>query len=116
MVGVYGLKSALFAKLERGRGVRFSDTLEPDYYEQLVSEKRVTRIVRGRPTPQFERILGKRAESLDCLVYATAAKAGLGLSAAAFNLREDELRAPAPPKPKQTVFPSSWVENGPELW
>jgi phage terminase large subunit GpA-like protein len=81
-----------------------------------VSEKRVTRQVQGRPTPRFERILGKRAESLDCLVYATAAKAGLGLSAAGFNLREDELRAPAPPKPRQTEFPSRWMEEGPEPW
>jgi phage terminase large subunit GpA-like protein len=116
LAGVDVIKAGLFARLERGRGVRFSDTLGPEYFEQLVSEKRVTRLVRGRPTVRFERIPGKRAESLDCLVYATAAKAGLGLSAAAFNLREDELRAPAPPKPRQTVFPSRWVEEGPEPW
>lgn len=102
----------------RRRGVRFSEVLGAEYFEQLVSEKRVTRLGHGRPTTRFERIPGKRAESLDALVYATAAKAGLGLSAAAFNLLEDELRAPATsaPKPRQTVFLSRWVEEGPEPW
>jgi phage terminase large subunit GpA-like protein len=46
-------------------------------FEMLVSERRVTRYVRGRPTTRFERIPGKRVETLDELVYATAAKAGL---------------------------------------
>ncbi len=82
----------------------------------LVSERRVIRYVRGKPTTRFERIPGKRAESLDALAYATAAKAGLALSAAAFAQREDELRTGTPPQAKQTVFPSSWVERGPEQW
>jgi hypothetical protein len=40
----------------------------------------------------------------------------LGLSAAAFKLREDDLRrsTDAPSKPRQTVFTSRWVEEGPE--
>ena len=96
LAGVDQLKAGLFAKLERGRGIRFGDKLPPEYFEMLATERRVTRFVRGRPTTRFERIPGKRAETLDCLVYATAAKAGLALSAAAFSQREDELRATMP--------------------
>jgi hypothetical protein len=52
-----------------------------------------------------------------CLVYATAAKAGLALSQAAFSQREDELRTTTTPKkPRQAVFKSRWVEEGPEPW
>ena len=82
----------------------------------IVQQQPDFRHVRGRLTTRFERIPGKRAESLDCLVYATAAKAGLALSAAAFSQREDELRATGPARAPQTVFPSSWISNGPEPW
>ena len=74
LVGVDTVKGALFDKLSRGRGVRFSKSLEPSYYEQLASERRVVRYVRGMPARRFERIGRARAEALDCLVYATAAR------------------------------------------
>ena len=34
-------------------------------------------MVRGRPVQRFERIVGKRAEALDCVCYAYAARQGL---------------------------------------
>jgi len=74
LVGVDTLKGALFDKLSRGRGVRFSKSLEPSYYEQLASERRVVKYNRGMPQRRFERIGRQRAEALDCLVYATAAR------------------------------------------
>ena len=111
LAGVDPIKAGLFAKLERGRGVRFSNTLTADYFSMLTSEKRVTQFVRGKPTTRFERKPGMRAESLDCLVYAYAAKAGLTLNAAAFAMREDELRAPVPPKPTPTVIRSQWMDR-----
>ena len=117
LAGVDVIKAGLFAKLDRGKGVRFSNTLGGDYFEQLASERRVVRMVRGRPTARFERIPGKRAESLDALVYATAAKAGLALSQAAFSQKEDELRLPAPKKPIPAVIRSSWMDRmGGEPW
>jgi phage terminase large subunit GpA-like protein len=76
LVGVDTLKATLFNKLSRGIGIRFSNSLEAAYYDQLASEKRVVRYSRGQPHRRFERIGGKRAESLDCLIYATAARAG----------------------------------------
>ena len=117
LAGVDQIKAGLFAKLERGKGVRFSNALDPSYFEMLASEKRIVRLVRGRPVTRFERIKGKRAESLDALVYATAAKAGLALSQAALSQREDELRATAPRKPPPTVIRSSWMDRlGGEPW
>jgi phage terminase large subunit GpA-like protein len=116
LAGVDAIKAGLFAKLARGDGIRFGDRLPPEYFEMLVSERRVIRRVRGKPVQRFERIPGKRAESLDALVYATAAKAGLALSPAAFSQRADELASPAPPPPRQTLFPSSWMEQGSGPW
>ena len=114
LAGVDPLKGQIFAKLDRGRGIRFSHVLEPSYYEMLTSERRVTRIVGGRPRMRFERKLGAKAETLDALAYATAARAALHLDAAAFSQREDSLRrAPdaPPPKPRPAVIHSKWMER-----
>ena len=111
LAGVDAIKSQLFAKLERGRGIRFSRSLPGEYFEQLTSERRITRFVRGKPTTRFERKPGMRAETLDALVYATAARAALNLSAAAFAMREDELRTPTAPKPMPTVIRSAWMDR-----
>src|SRR5262249_39625237 len=55
LVGVDGIKATIFSRLEHGRSIRFSNTLEPSYFEQLTSERRVVRYVRGRPVRRFER-------------------------------------------------------------
>ena len=74
LVGVDTIKNALFDRLARGRGIRFSKSLEPSFYEQLASERRVVRYTRGMPTRRFDRIGRQRAEALDATVYATAAR------------------------------------------
>ena len=76
--GVDTLKAAVFDKLSRGVGIKFSNTLEPEYYDQLASERRVVRYVRGQPIRRFERISGRaKAEALDALIYAHAASTSL---------------------------------------
>jgi phage terminase large subunit GpA-like protein len=73
--------------------IRFSSTLEPVYYEQLSSEHRVVRYKRGLPVRRFERISGRsRAEALDCLVYAFAARAAV--TNVNFDAREERLKNP----------------------
>jgi phage terminase large subunit GpA-like protein len=57
---------------------------------------------------RFERIPGRRAEALDCLVYAHAARAGLQLS---LDARETELAAPTPPPAPATTIPSPFVQQ-----
>jgi phage terminase large subunit GpA-like protein len=94
LIGVDGLKNVIFDRLQRGRGIRFSKSLEPVYYEQLASERRVVRYARGQPTRRFERVGKVRNETLDCLVYAFAARTPVKV---AFDRREAELKGTAAP-------------------
>lgn len=107
------LKSQLFARLARGRSIRFSNTLAPEWFEQLTSERRVVRTVGGKPVARFERKPGMDAEALDCTVYALAAKAALSLSEAALAEREAGLASPQPAAPTPpAVIRSRWMERG----
>ena len=117
--GVDSLKSRLFDQLQRPGTIRFSDQLEPVYFEQLSSEKRVTRTVRGKPTARFERIRGMKAEALDATIYALAARVRLGLSDAMFDQRAAQLRKPEPTTPvapplasTEPPRPDSWLIPG----
>lgn len=109
VVGVDGLKSQILQRLARGDTIRFSDRLEPDYFEQVASERRIVRYVRGQPVRRFERIPGRRAEALDCLVYALAVRHAV---TANLDRREEALASPAAPKPAlPTVVRSRWLER-----
>jgi phage terminase large subunit GpA-like protein len=90
IVGVDSVKAQLVNRLARGRSVRFSDSLEGRFYEELASERLVMRYLRGSPIRQWERISGRRAESLDCVVYAVAVRA---LVSANLDRREEEITA-----------------------
>ena len=107
LIGVDGLKSQILTQLSRGRTIRFSDRLEVAWYEQLASERRVVRYVRGQPVRRFERKPGVRAEALDCVVYAFAAR---HLVTASLDRREEELatQAALPPAMKSVVR-SKWM-------
>lgn len=108
LIGVDGLKSQLFTRLARGNSVRFSADLEPIYFEQLTSERKVVRYFKGQPVRRFERIPGKRAETLDATVYAIAARTLVTMN---LDRREDELSTAAAPKAIQTVFKSSFLNR-----
>jgi phage terminase large subunit GpA-like protein len=113
VVGVDQIKTTLFAKLSRGRSIRFSESLEASWFEQIASERVVVRYSRGQPVRLFERIPGKRAEALDAITYATAARAALGTIN--FDAREQALRnaAPLPPTPprRPAVIRSAWLDR-----
>jgi phage terminase large subunit GpA-like protein len=108
LVGIEGLKSLLFERLKRGQSVRFSNTLEQDYFEQLSSERRVVRYSRGRQEVRFEIIPGRRNECLDCLILCLAAREGVPLN---LDAREEALKlhpaSSAPPR----VTRSKWLER-----
>jgi phage terminase large subunit GpA-like protein len=94
IAGVDGIKTTIFSRLQRGQLIRFSHTLEPVYFEQLASECRVVRYKRGQPIRRFERISGRaRAEALDCLTYAFAARSAV--ANINFDAREERLKNPA---------------------
>lgn len=108
IVGVDGEKARLADRLKRGRTIRFSDSLERRFYEELASERRVVRYVRGAPTATWERIPGRRAEALDCFVYASAVRNLVGVDLTA---RADALGAEAPPVKPAPVIRSKWLEG-----
>lgn len=108
LVGVDAVKAQIFNRLSRGQGFRFSDALEPIYFEQITSERRVVRYVRGRPEARFERIKGKRAETLDATVYAWAARQLIGQKVEA---RQSEVASAAAPRKSSAVIRSNWLER-----
>lgn len=108
LVGSDAVKSQLFARLARGEGVRFSEDLEGIYFEQLVSERRVVRYVRGTPQARFERHKGMRAETLDATVYAWAARQLIGQN---IDRRAEDLASLAAPKRAPSSIKSAWLER-----
>jgi len=84
LAGVDTLKGTLFARLQALGGdvaqapVRFSNDLPPVWFEQMVSERLISTHLRGMPVRRFERVPGRRAEALDCTVYAMAARQAVG--------------------------------------
>jgi phage terminase large subunit GpA-like protein len=108
IVGVDGLKSQLTSRLSRGRTIRFSQNLEPRFYEEIASERLVVRYVRGAPVRQWERIPGRRAECLDATVYALAVR---GLVSLDLDRREAELQSHRIPDPMPVVIKSKWLSN-----
>lgn len=74
IVGVDAIKTQVFGRLTRGGTIRLSADLPPVWHEQVASERAVVRYRKGQPVRGFERIPGRRAEALDCLVYAVAAR------------------------------------------
>jgi phage terminase large subunit GpA-like protein len=108
IVGSDTLKTLVFTRLQRGHSIRFSNTLEPIYFDQLASERRVIKYRRGAPVRAFERIPGKKAETLDCLVYAFAARHALQIP---LGQREDDLRSSALAQPKPSVIRSAFMSR-----
>ena len=108
IVGVESLKRQLASRLTRGRSVRFSDSLDGRFYEELASERLAIRYVRGAPVRLWERIPGRRAESLDCVVYAMAVR---GLVTANLDRREEEVASVIMPKKGLSVVRSAWLNR-----
>jgi phage terminase large subunit GpA-like protein len=110
LIGVDGIKTTIISRLSRGQSIRSSNTLEPSYYEQLASERKVVRYSRGMPVRRFERKPGAHAEALDCLVYAFAARGGVNVM---LGQREQDLRSAEPPKLptfQRRIRRSQWMQ------
>lgn len=108
IVGVDSVKGQIISRLSRGKSVRFSDGLEGRFYEELASERLVLRYVRGAPVRLWERVPGRRAESLDCMVYAIAIRALVTVN---LDRREEELASPTMPTKRSTVIKSAWLNR-----
>lgn len=109
IVGVDSIKAALLNRIARGGSVRFSDDLPSSWYEQLASERLVVRYSKGQPQRRFERIPGRRAEALDCVVYAFAARQVVNVN---FDQRAGELRqGEREQKHPARVMRSKWLSS-----
>jgi phage terminase large subunit GpA-like protein len=107
IVGVDGVKRTLMNRVARNVGLRFSDSLQPVWFEQFLSERCIRRYVGRRPVEKWERIPGRAAEGLDASVYAYAARQVIPSN---FDTRAAELRQEpiAPAKPR--VIESAWMK------
>lgn len=106
IVGVDGVKQQIMNRITRGRSMRFSEELEPRFFEELASERFVQRYVKGAPVKFWERIPGRRAECLDSTVYGWAAR---HLAQIDLTRREDELAGIAAPPQAQSLIRSNWM-------
>lgn len=101
-IGVDTVKDLMFARMriqENGPGyMHFSEKLNDEYFRQLTAEKIVTRYHKGYKKRVFEKIRA-RNEALDCMVYAYAAYAIIGININGLADKLDE--------------PSVLEENGP---
>lgn len=76
-IGTDTAKAEIYGRLRTeapGPGyVHLSRHLPPEVFEQLTSERLVTKYVKGRPRLEWVKPAGRRNEALDCAVYALAA-------------------------------------------
>lgn len=82
-IGTDTAKAEIYGRLrltQPGPGyVHLSRHLPPEVFEQLTSERLVTRYVKGRPRLEWVKPAGRRNEALDCAVYALAAAIFAGI-------------------------------------
>ncbi len=102
-IGTDTAKAEIMARLrtaEPGPGyVHLSKHLPPEVFEQLTSERLVTRYVKGHARLEWVKPAGKRNEALDCAVYALAAAHFLGIDRwkdADWKRREDAVQPQTP--------------------
>ncbi|OJH43015.1 phage terminase large subunit family protein [Paracoccus sp. SM22M-07] len=109
IVGVDTVKAQLFARFPRPSSARFSASLPPIWFEQATSERAVIRYNRGQPVRTFVRIPGRRAEALDCAVYAYAVRQLVNIVP---EIRRADL-AQSDPVQKQSrpVLQSQWMQR-----
>lgn len=77
IIGTEAIKSMIFGSLKKGDKWHFSNSLDEEWFNQLVSERLEIRKRKGREVKTFVPISGKRQEALDCTVYAIAARHSL---------------------------------------
>lgn len=82
-IGTDTAKSEIYGRLrteQPGPGfVHLSRHLPAEVFEQLTSERLVTKYVKGRPRLEWVKPAGRRNEALDCAVYALAAAHFVGI-------------------------------------
>ncbi len=128
IIGVNAAKDTVRARLEQvaepGPGyMHFDARRELAWYEQLIVERRVLKVVSGTRFTVWECPKGKANEALDCRVYAYAALQGLIHFGLRLNERVEQaanrwVALPAV-EPDEPNAPDAWVQSnaaGGESW
>lgn len=108
IVGSDVVKTTLMNRVVRNTGIRFSEQLEPVWFEQFLSERKTLRFVGHRPVSKWERLPGREAEALDATVYAYAARQ---VVVSSFDAREAELRLEPRAVEKPRSIPSAYMQS-----
>jgi len=108
IVGVDAVKAQIIARAPTPQ-MRYSDTLGPEWFAQFTAERIQVKYSRGVPVKQFVRISGRRAEALDCVTYAFAARQVFHLDA---DRRGSELATASAPQKAAMVSRSKWLSGG----
>lgn len=116
MIGVDSAKDLIFNRVRREGLIKFSNTLDQEYFAELISERVVTRFRQGSPIRVYERTK-RHNEALDCFVYAFASFMGLNPNFKVIEMninkqqKEQENQNETRPKQKTIVrnnFINSW--------
>ena len=89
--------------------MHFPDDRDLGYFNQLLAERLVYKVVAGQRFSIWEPIPGRANEALDCLVYSYAALCGLKHMGLKLNVRAANLEAnpekflPAPSVPEEKI-------------
>jgi phage terminase large subunit GpA-like protein len=117
MIGVDAAKDAIYSRLrildEGPSYCHFPLGRDLLYFEQLTSEKKITRYHNGYARHDWKKDLGARNEALDCRVYAYAAlhaRYAAGLRLNEYCARFENARKVATPAP--SVAPGQESEAG----
>lgn len=107
IIGVDSAKDAIYSALkiddpESPGYIHLSDTLSPNFCDQLVSEKKILKNKNGYHRWQWVLPSGKHNEALDCVGYALAAYESLGVDATYFAKKLNKSKAMAVSKPDST--------------
>lgn len=112
-IGVDTVKDLVFARLRIEQDspgyVRFSDTLNNEYFEMLTAEKAVTKFHKGFKKRVYVKIR-PRNEALDCMVYSIAAYAIINVNVN--TLAEKKHKKPVVIEQKPTRKPIQRPRNG----
>lgn len=108
IVGADAAKLWIFTRLARPGAFRISNELPEIWAEQVAGERIVTRYNHGRPVRRFEPVPGRRAEALDCLVYALAARQ---MIAPDWRAKQAEAESVAAPMGAKINTQSRWMRR-----
>jgi phage terminase large subunit GpA-like protein len=114
IIGIDAAKDAIYARLKLsapGPGfIHFRQSLDAEYFRQLTAERVVTTFVKGRPVRSYQVRKGVRNETLDCMVYATAALHGL-IQMRGLRLNDESARPTAAQRPVYKVAAGSYWDQ-----